>query len=433
MNTSLRNSPIFTNNPDYDAEERVRVWVASAQCMQKTGLPLVVCGSSGGVVPIEEWALADDRGHALLANVVAHFKKEPFTAEDLTKINLWITAVGVFLLSLMLGLSGMPLSSLLFLLMASRKAIPGPIPGPDVPSSYIGIISLGLVPVVFLYSRIFRSLSRNKVIFGWALSLLCLAAACLLRQPIGIIGVMLCLSVLLGRCLGKTCRGRLGCWLRQGVLAVLIAGTLWGSSLLLVLRGAFYKIPPAPRVAAHGFWHTFYHGLGTRANPWGIEWRDAYGYRLARQIDPTIVYSTPPYFKLMRKLYLTTVAKNPLDVLKIYFLKLVEIISQPFRILGINIYSWALAVLFLLPLLMVVTPIDKAWPLHIVAGLEGALFLFILQGVVGIPWLKHLYPAKMIVLLQLMCLSDYLWLMFKSRFSIISDAIGKFLPKMRAS
>src|SRR3954468_16895460 len=75
----------ITRNPSYDAQERVGFWMLSARCTQLTGSFLAICRSDRTLVPIEEVSLADDRGHAFLASLVARGLRRPFERFDLTR------------------------------------------------------------------------------------------------------------------------------------------------------------------------------------------------------------------------------------------------------------------------------------------------------------------------------------------------------------
>src|SRR5437867_850066 len=78
---------------------RVQGWLDSAECTQKRGVILAVCRANDTIAPIEDVWSADDRGHALLANVVAALRSSPVTRLTLARLNLFLNAGTLVLLS----------------------------------------------------------------------------------------------------------------------------------------------------------------------------------------------------------------------------------------------------------------------------------------------------------------------------------------------
>ena len=120
------------DDPQYLGHPRRAVWIDSAKCTQEKGVFLSVCGNDGEILPIEDCAVADDRGHALLANALAYLKNTPVTNLTLTKANILINAFGIFTLSLLLLCTRLYWASFLNVIFMGAKSIPGFGPGPDV-------------------------------------------------------------------------------------------------------------------------------------------------------------------------------------------------------------------------------------------------------------------------------------------------------------
>jgi hypothetical protein len=199
-------------------------------------------------------------------------------------------------------------------------------------------------------------------------------------------------------------------------VAMVIMSTLAWTRVIVAARNAIYPLPPAQGVASHGVFHTLLHGLGTEPNPWGIEWADSWGARFAARVAPGVAYTSPAYFRLMRRTYLHLLFTEPRAVAGIYAAKLKKAVSFPFRLFGLNIFWVAGALILSLPWMarFAAPPAHPAvWAL---SGAAIFLALFMAQGVVGIPWAKHLYPSKMIVVLMTGLAADVAWRHALARF-----------------
>jgi hypothetical protein len=388
---------------DDDPELRTHCWVLSAQCMQERHAFLSLCGTDGKLHPIEDCTYADDRGHAVLANLSAKLYTERFERNDLVPINIVINGAGVWLLALMLFCVGLPYAAVLCAFFGCRYVIPGPLPGPDVPSAYLGVVCLALVPVIWAAqtNRQQQRPARNRALF--VLSYFALGLAHLIRSPIGLFGVLITL-VLLARELVpfKASPARKRTILTAAALLTVLA---W-PPLILAARDSIYGFPADPSHASHGISQTLFHGLGTEPNPFGIRWDDRFGYDYVHQIDPELPYLSDSYYTVLRNAYWSIVFKHPLQVASIYWTKLRKSLSFPFRWGGVSVYIWALvAMVFGFWRWRQGVVADRTAVLA-ASGVLGFLILFFLQGVAGIPWGKHLYPVKWIVVVAVCCCWD---------------------------
>ncbi len=393
-------APAYASNPEYDAEERVEWWTRSSACFQTTHVPLAICDPAGKPYPIEDFSLADDRGHALLAEIAGAVRSHPADRLTLTRINILIDVVGVVFLAFVLYGAGFQLSGVLFLWAGAYYAVPGPVPGPDVYSAHLGIFAL---VSAFVVGLIVVDPAKRPIMKGvWGCAALGFVGATLLRQPIGLIGFLSSLLILAWKAWQDPERNA-NIVFYTAVLTFLFLASQMGH-IVIAVRNLFYSLPPAQHIASHGIWQTLFHGLGTEPNPWNISWRDDYGLALVHSIDPKAGYLTPAYQKVLRTLYVSILWRDPLAVFVVYSIKLEKAILFPFRLWGMNIYIPMLLALGALVTWRKPFQEKTCRPLlHVIAGLLLMLGLFLLQGVLGIPWGIHLYPVKLIVVLILIC------------------------------
>jgi hypothetical protein len=298
-----------------------------------------------------------------------------FDERDLVCINLLINGIGVWFLALVLWRADMPISALMTVLLSTLYVIPGPIPGPDAPSAYLGIVSLALCPIIWASHG-----AEGKDSF---LQVALLGLAYLLRSPLGMIGLIITVGFLIQK--------------KRPAVIVLFLTILFWVPLLLAARNAAYRLPADPSASTHGISQTLFHGLGTQENPFGISWEDNFGYEYVKHLDPSIPYLSTKYYQVLRNAYGQLVLHHPLEVTKIYLSKTKKIFELPFQWGGIKVCWYALAVV-----LFALGWWKRGYSSASLSTLVGILIflaLFLLQGVVGIPWGKHLYPMKWIVIL----------------------------------
>jgi hypothetical protein len=300
------------------------IWLDSTDCALQRGAWLALC-EKDKLVPISERAIADDPGHALLLELWSMAVQRRATVTDVARLNTLVDTIGL-----------VALAGLLFALRAYLTAIvlmvKGPVEflhwmGTSPHWSYIGLVALGAVLPLALAAREFGLLSRRSANLWIAAGLLFLAIATLMRESIGIMGVALGLGALVLVTLRlPRPRPRIAALALVGALA-LVAFTMprW----VVLARDASFDMQPAQRLATHGLSHTLYLGLGYVENKWGIRYDDDYGEETAQKIDPTIVFCSPEYFRLMWRLYLARWLEDPLEVMRIYLDKARELLAAP--------------------------------------------------------------------------------------------------------
>lgn len=389
-----------------DVEQRVNYWILSAQCAKKTGVWLAVCGPQGQIEPLENFSLADDRGHALLLTAATQWFRLTPDRVLLTKINVLLNALGGFCLVAMLLFVRLPIAAACALGFVLTKSIPGPLPGPDVPSAYLGILCFSLIPIVWLLGIRHVSFSRPWLLLGSVLSWLCLAAALLLRQPLGLIGCGLCIVLVISKAAMTFKMMRQKALVSVGIIVCLVGIALAAPSIVLQVRKVFWGVPSGTSVVSHGMSQSFFHGLGTEPNPWGISWSDVYGLHLIQKLRPDVVYLSPEHFRVLRGLYWHILLTEPVAVVRIYAMKLWKVWNLPLHWMGMNLF-WATAFLSLILLLGIWKGThEMRYPLVMSCWFLAAWWLVILQGVIGIPWVKHIYPSKLLTVLMVGALLD---------------------------
>ena len=174
-----------------------------------------------------------------------------------------------------------------------------------------------------LAARSLGLLSRRAANVWIAAGIVALAVCALMRESIGMMGLMLTLGTI--AILG-ICRHRLLPLLVAAAVAVLACMTPRG---VVAARDALFDMQPAQRLASHGLSHTLYLGLGFVENKWGIRYDDDYGEEIANAAQPPIVFCSPEYFRLMWKLYIARWLEDPVEVLRIYLEKAWLLASVP--------------------------------------------------------------------------------------------------------
>jgi hypothetical protein len=408
LNYSFHRVSAYGTEATYDSEERVNSWLLSAECFQKTGVPLVVCGPDRALIPIEEASPADDKGHALLTACVATWRLRPVTRETLVKINLCINAAGILFLAAIWMWIAMPWTSLLTLVLGALYGIPGPIPGHDAPACYFGVFCLAAGAFLWMVSYDAVPLSCGRWVAGILLSFLALAWAFLLRQPIGLIGAVAALFFMVVSLL-KNARRRANRLKALGVAVVLVWMCTQVTPALLYTRNKLYHVPETASYHSHGIWLSLYLGLGWVSNPWGIIWDDRYGTAIVHQIDPQIRYASYAYYQTLKNLYLHLVITEPKVVLFIYAQKAKQVWTFPLLILGMRLSTWYGLLLMASFVLYQIGMPEARYPLREIMLLALLYAVYAMQGILVIPTGTHLYPLKFCVLLMMAAYLDYFW------------------------
>jgi hypothetical protein len=268
--------------------------------------------------------------------------------------------------------------------------------------SYIGLVSLSAVLPIALAGKNLGLLSRRCGNLWIAAGLMFLALATLVRESIGIMGLLISLGILCALVLRRPhTRQRIAPLLLLGALALAAFTTpRW----VVMARDASFDMQPARRLATHGLSHTLYLGLGFVENKWGIRYDDDYGEEIANKADPSVVFCSPEYFRLMWKLYLARWVEDPFEVSRIYADKAWQLLATPTLYPG---PPFGIVLLVALLHFVAATALG-AWRRigflqgFVVEGVSVAfLGLFLAQAMVALPSQTYAMPANAFVLVLL--------------------------------
>jgi hypothetical protein len=230
--------------------------------------------------------------------------------------------------------------------------------------------------------------------FWIAVGFLGLAIAMLFREAIGLMGAVASVLAVGVNFVRTASKMRVRALVSMGLICATLL-TVATPKGILSLRDAIYGIPPSTRMEQHGVWHNLYIGLGVVVNPFGIEWNDASGIQAVRRIDPSVVYLSNKYFAVLRRQYFRIVMSHPLEVARIYLVKLA---------IAVNIYAaWLIVSLVLITVIFLRVR-------HKVAGKwrVSELLLFVCGIFVAMFWAQamlfnfvslYLFPVKLFLLL----------------------------------
>lgn len=377
------------------------IWLDSSECALRRGAWLALC-EGDKLVPISERAIADDPGHALLLELWSMVVGRRATLADVARLNTLVDAIGLLALGgLVFSLRAYVTSVLLLWL--------GPIlylswMGISPHWSYIGLVSLcALLPIALVAKTI--GLLGARAAWSWiGAGLLALALASLVRESIGLMGLLVTLGSM-----------AVLAWRRERLLplaaATLLALVAVSTPRWVVLaRDWSFPMQPAARVATHGVSHTLYLGLGVVENKWGIRYDDDYGAATATTIDPGVVFCSPEYFRLMGRLYVARWLEDPIEVVRIYLEKAWLLLA------GQTMSGPPFGVYLLLGLIhLLLATWTRAWQrLGFVQGLVieatalAFLLLFLAQAMAALPSQTYAMPANAFIVLMLGVIVEFL-------------------------
>jgi hypothetical protein len=295
-------------------------WIESAECARLYGKLLVGC-PNGDFVPFAEISRADDPGHALLLGLYSMATGKVINFERASMLNTFINYSGISVLTALLFSLGLRYASIFALVALPVLANAYHSVSPH-PAQFGVTLLISVLPIAVLGFDVKKRLSVVWIVFG----LFALFIALLMRQSLGMIGIVAC-----SLCLAASFATRKK---RQERLAVVVTafGVLLVSlspGFLLLSRDAAYKLPPTHMIQSHGVWHNLYLGLGAVRNSMGIKWDDGFGKDLVHSIDPSVPYVSETYYRILRDQYFSTVVSHPIEVLRIYLEKLSLTIGQP--------------------------------------------------------------------------------------------------------
>ncbi len=372
------------------------VWLDSTGCTLARGTWLALC-EDGRLVPIGERALADDPGHALLLNAWSAAAGRRATLADVARLNTLLNTLGlVTLAGLLVALRNWGAAAALLVLGPAEYLF---WMGTSPHWSYIGMVSLAAVLPLALLARAEGLLGRRAAAAWIGAGLVFLACVALVRESIGIMGLLISLAALCWSAVkARRSATKIASLLAVATLSV-VAFT--APRLAVATRDASFDMVTAERLERHGLSHTLYLGLGFVENRLGLIYDDDFGYESARAIVPDIVPLSSDYFRLMWKLYLGHIAHDPVEVARIYLVKAGLMLERPTihpgPPLGIVV---AIALVHFLALTAFGwwRRLGFSQGLVVEAVALAFLGLFIAQGMVALPSHMYIVPANALVL-----------------------------------
>lgn len=297
------------------------IWLDSSECTLKSGAWLAVC-EDGRLFPIADRALADDPGHALLLNAWSALTGKRATLPDAARINVLVNALGLFAFAMLLIWLGAPIAALALMLLGPVEYLGWM--GLSPHWAFIGAASLAAILPLAIAASARRLLSRRAGAAWIAFGIAMLAFVTLLRESIGLMGLVVTVLALAWTAWRRTARPS-----RIILVLVLTAVAFLTPRWTVMARDGLFDMEPAQRLERHGLSHTLYLGLGFIENKWGIRYDDAYGEELARQLRPDIEFCSPEYFRLMWKLYFQRLIEDPREIARLYYEKAKMLLGAP--------------------------------------------------------------------------------------------------------
>ncbi|MCD9819804.1 hypothetical protein [Bradyrhizobium japonicum] len=286
-----------------------KVWIESAECAQKTSKILVICRDDK-VMPIADGFGGDDLGHALTLELITILTGKVPAPASISALNTAVNYLGLVALAFLLFSAGMPLGSFALLTVGTFIANQFHALSPH-PSQFGAACFAAILPIAIV---------KNQ---RWiAAGFIGLVAALMLREAIGMMGVVASL------CAVVTARDRS----KRAVnlaMAVAIFATAATPYALLRARDAAYNLPAPTKLESHGTWANLYMGLGAVENPFAIEWSDFSAIDAVKAVDPSVDYLSPRFYEILKGLYFKTIIAHPLDVVSVYFRKLLVTLHTP--------------------------------------------------------------------------------------------------------
>lgn len=283
----------------------------SARCLRKTGLWLMNCDGT-------PFFAVEDPGQALFISLWGKVAGRDPSLVDVARMNLVTNAAGLLILAFTLLWLG-AFATCLFLLIFGPAVYLGWF-GTQPHWSLIGSTSMQLVLPLSLIARTKRWLPSVQSTAAIAAGVFLLAFGALLRESISLMTVI----VTLGVAAWSLWYGPRD-WRRVlAIIAVVAAGlaAAQSSRLIIAARNSAYALDVGHLPATHGLSHTLYIGLGAVENKFGIRYDDAVGRAAASAALPGVVPYSNDYFRVMGGLYLRKWQEDPIEVMRIYLVKL---------------------------------------------------------------------------------------------------------------
>ncbi|HCJ12550.1 MAG: hypothetical protein A2Y14_01485 [Verrucomicrobia bacterium GWF2_51_19] len=383
------------------------IWLTSAECMRKTGAWLCTGENRQALTPFRN---ADDPGHAFALGLYSRITQKVLTLRHVTKLNAVINFTGLLCIATVLFALRAYVSSFILLLSASiflqslntnsSRLNFSP------HDSYIGTALLAsLLPIILWLG--YKRGRFSKI--GLCVGLLGLSAAAMIRQPIGIMGFMVSITVLAVVALQKQQRNKRAL-LRNLGLAFLIFFAWQTQRWVTLTRDVVFHIDSSKMHQGHGISHNLYIGLGAVENSLGIKWADSSGNADAKKDDATIAYCTPAYFSKLWQLYFRHWREHPLEIMRIYALKTRALLNTKFAVMRPPLFVFLLISLALYCLarrykLLERYAFQSLEPIYVMAFVF--IFFFIVQGVLSHHSLQYAAPINAFITMQLSLIGDF--------------------------
>jgi len=323
IETSLHKAGHFAE-VSTSAWEPTNVWLKSSECAQRRHVWLALCHDDGKLVAITELALGDDLGHALLLDLWTIASDRAASLVDVARLNIGLNILGFVVLASFLFATGSYIAAIAFTLLGPTVYFGWN--GVSPHWSFIGMTSMAAVLPMAIVGAEHRFLSRKLGIAYVALGIAGLSIATLIREAIGLMGVVTTLGTIIVVVARHQCKGRrYRHLLAVGLLALL---TSVAPRFAPAARDVFFTVQPSGRVGRHGFADILYMGLGAVPNSLGISYADDVAKKAAERIDPKVIYCSWKYFKIMWQLYFGEVASQPAEVMRIYLEKARRILAD---------------------------------------------------------------------------------------------------------
>lgn len=364
------------------------LFIAPSICTYNTGIFLAHCTSMSDIVPVED-AFPGDLGYTLLSNIATSVKKNLFgktsalSKESAVKINIWLNWLGVVFLAFAVLIANLKSTSVITL-FTGAYFLQGKEISMDYYGSLFGVFCIAIGGVIFFSLANNRNYYKYRILF-FLISLFALMSALLLREPLGQIGMVSALFILLVSCVREKAR-----WyhkiLKYGIMALMVYSITLAPAALLTARNKIWHIPQGKGHPKHAISHSLLIGLGNPNTPnsWGITRSDVTGVLLVKNIDPSIVYSTKQYYVILRDVYLKMFMEKPLEIMNIYRLNMLRTLGSPTNIMSYYAY---IAALFILMLTVSRGLEGRLRIIFImISGLGVASCLAIMQGVLSHIW-----------------------------------------------
>lgn len=302
-----------SSREDFAHYSRVDYWIKSSECTALSKTFLTLCSKDNLTLkPIESGSIADDRGHTLVSNIYGFIYHKPIQKHQLIIFNLLINLIGAFLIFLYI-LKKNPIPAVFFTLLLLASNNLNLIITPDVIYIYPGLTLISVWAVLEFFenynNKLFKSLLLICTVFFFG---------SLFRESI-FFATSLGVS---GYYLIQTIRFRTKRYVPFFFLgALLFFISKVSNPSILIARDAIWKTDTTNLIRGHGISHNLFIGLGAEKNSWGIKWDDSSADYFAKKVNPNVQYCSEEYYQILTMKYLQFLRENPIESLKIYFLK----------------------------------------------------------------------------------------------------------------